>query len=96
MKRKCWLLFGVIQLLGALAVFEALFLQSALLLGAAFLLWLPGTLVLLALNGHAGLQFTPGLGPNWSLWTLGAVAILANVILFTAASMVVARHRRLN
>jgi hypothetical protein len=96
MKRKYWLIFGVIQMLGALAVLEAVLLQEALLLGVAFLLWLPGTLVLFVLNGHAGLQFIPGVGPNWSLWTQGAVAVLANLVLFTIASCLLARHRKLD
>ncbi len=96
MKRKYWLIFGVIQVVGAVAAAEAVLLREQLLLGASFLLWLPGSLALLALNSDAGFQFIPGAGPNWPLWTLGAVAVLANVILFTTASFLVARHRKPN
>jgi hypothetical protein len=93
MKRSYWLIFGAIQVLGALAAVEAVFLQEAFLLGASFLLLLPGTLALLALNGHAGFLFTPGVGPNWPLWTLGVVAVFVNIILFAIASFLLATSR---
>jgi hypothetical protein len=96
MKRKYWLIFSVIQVLGALAVFEAVLLQEALLFGVAFLLWLPGTLVLLALNGHAGFHFIPGAGANWPLWTLCVLSVLANLVFFTIVSFLLARHRKLD
>jgi hypothetical protein len=62
----------------------------------SFLLWLPGTLALLALNGHAGFHFIPGVGSNWSLWTLCVLAVLANLVFFSIASFLLARHRKLN
>jgi hypothetical protein len=96
MKRSHWLIFGAIQLLGALAAVEAVFLQEAFLLGASFLLLLPGTLALFALNGHAGFLFTPGVGSNWPLWTLCVIAIFVNMILFAIASFLLVRYRKRN
>jgi len=88
MKRKYWLIFGVIQAVGIMAAFDAFFLQLPSLLLVPLLLLLPGTLASVALSrpGHAG--------ANWSPWTLGAIAVLANVLLFTITSLLLTRYRK--
>src|SRR6266853_2150061 len=75
MKRKYWLIFGVVQATGIVAAFGAFFLQFPTSLLLALLLLLPGTLASVALS-------RPGqVGANLSPWTLGAIAVLANASL---------------
>jgi ABC-type sulfate transport system permease component len=88
MKRKYWLIFGVVQVTGAMAAFGAFFLQFPSLLLVALLLLLPGTLASVALS-------RPGqVGADWSPWTLSAIAVLANVLLFTTTSFLLRRYRK--
>jgi hypothetical protein len=88
MKRKYWLIFGVVQATGIIFALGGFFLifPSSLLL--AMLLLLPGTLVSVAL-------YRPGhVGANSSPWTLGAIAVLVNVLLFTATSFLLRKYRK--
>jgi hypothetical protein len=87
MERKYWKIFGVVQVIGGLAGFEALLLQAPLLLGVSMLYLLPGSLASFALSkaGHVG--------ANWSMWTLGAIAVTTNVMVFTLASYLRTRLR---
>jgi hypothetical protein len=83
MRRKPWLIFVVIQAMGIVSAFSAFLLQFPTLLLAPLLLLLPGTLIAVILS-------RPGqIGANSSPWTLGAIAVLANVLLFTAASFLI-------
>jgi len=88
MKRKYWLIFGVVQATGIIFALGGFFLifPSSLLL--ALLLLLPGTLVSVAL-------YRPGqVGANSSLWPLGAIAILVNVLLFATTSFLLKKYRK--
>jgi uncharacterized SAM-binding protein YcdF (DUF218 family) len=88
MKREYWLIFCVIQAIGAMAAFVAGLLQEPLsgAISSSFLL--PGNLAWLAWSksGHAGAE--------WSLWAMAAIAVAANVLLFTFASFSLSNLRR--
>ena len=86
MNRKLWWILGVTQVLGTLAMMEALLLQFPLMLLASLLLLLPGSLASAAIDKH--------LGTNWSPWALCAIAVTTNVFLFSAASFISARYRK--
>jgi len=89
MKRKYWWIFGGIQVAGTLVGMGAGH-ADTLLWVLSLLLLLPGNLVSLPF-------FTPGhIGNNWPGWTLFAVAVSANVLLFTMASFLFARRRKSN
>ncbi|MFZ0739558.1 MAG: hypothetical protein WBL70_17095 [Candidatus Acidiferrales bacterium] len=90
MKRKYWWVFGVIQVLGTLAAVEAYYLEDPILWLVSLLLLLPGSLDSLPVLTHSHF------GANWSLWGLCAMAVTANVLLFTVASLLRARHRKPN
>ena len=88
MKLKYWLVFGFIQTTGAMVAYCAYFLIFPTLLLLAWLLLLPGSLAWAAI-------FRPGqVGADWSPWTLGAIAVLANVLLFATASFLLAKYRK--
>lgn len=90
MKRRPWLIFGVVQLTGFGAALLAALIQDGLLLGASWLFLLPGTLVTIPVYKH----LQPGFG--FFLFP-GAVAVAANVLLFALASFLVGRlsaHRK--
>jgi hypothetical protein len=90
MKRKHWLIFGVVQAIGVMSGFAGALLQDPLFLGISFSFLSPGSLAAFALS-------KPGyVGADWSLWKLGAIAVVANVLLFTIASFLLARFRRSN
>jgi hypothetical protein len=81
MKRKGWMIFGVV------AVFEAAFLQFPALLLLSVALLLPGSLFWAELSwGRTG--------TNLPLWMLGAISIRANVLLFGLASFAFKKIRR--
>jgi membrane protein YdbS with pleckstrin-like domain len=88
LKRKYWLIFGVIQAVGTMGVFNAVFLQFPSLVLVPLLLLLPGSLAAIALSWRANV------GANWSPWTLGAIAVLVNVFLFTITSFLLTRYRK--
>jgi hypothetical protein len=88
MKRKHWWAFGILQMAGALATAEALFLQFPTLLILSFLLLLPGSLASLPLLKPS--QF----GNNWSPETLCLIVVVINVALFSAGSFLLVRHRK--
>jgi hypothetical protein len=86
MKRKYWWIFGAVQVMGVLAAFEGLYLiQDPILFGLSLIFLLPGTLVSFPFStlGH--------LGPHWPLWTVYAIAVIVNVLLFAMASALVGR-----
>jgi hypothetical protein len=89
MKRKYWWFFGGIQLAGTLVGMGASHgdrISSCL----SFLLLLPGILVSLPF-------FTPGhIGNSWPEWTLFAIAFAANLLVFAATSILLARRRKSN
>ncbi len=88
MKRKYCLIFGTLQATGALSCIGAYFLQDPLLWVLSSLVLLPGSLDSLPL-------FMPGrIGANWSLLTLGAIAVTANSLLFALASFLLATYRK--
>ncbi|HXA79033.1 MAG TPA: hypothetical protein VNV41_18010 [Candidatus Acidoferrales bacterium] len=89
MKRKYWWIFGAVQVMGLLAAFEGLFLiQDPILFGLSLLFLLPGTLVSFPFStlGHVG--------PHWPLWTVYAIAVTVNLLLFAVVSSLVARIHR--
>jgi hypothetical protein len=88
MKRKYWLIFGVVQATGIIFALGGFFLQFPTSLLLAMLLLLPGTLVSVALFAHGQV------GADWSAWTLGTIAVLANVLLFTTTSFLLRRYRK--
>jgi len=88
MKRKYWLVFGVIQAIGIVAALDAIFLQFAFLMLVSIVMLLPGSLASVAL------YWSRHVGANWSLWTLGAIAVLANALLFSIASSLLTRCRK--
>jgi hypothetical protein len=87
MKRSYWLIFGLVQAMGIVAAIGALILQFPTLLLLTLLLLLPGTLV------SVGLSRPDHVGANWSYWTLGAIAVVANVLLFATTSSLLRRYR---
>lgn len=89
MKHKYWWIFGAIQLMGLFAGFEGLYLvEDPLLWGLSLLLLLPGTLVSYPFStlGHGGM--------HWPLWSVYAIAVSVNLLLFAAISSLIARIRR--
>lgn len=90
MKRKGWWIFGVIQVVGMSACVDPWYIQDPILWGLSLLLFLPGSLASYTLS-------TPGhLGTHWPALALGGIAVIANVLLFSTASLFVARLRRPN
>lgn len=88
MNRNLWLVFGAIEMIGMMAILDAVFLQEPLILGVSFLFLLPGSLASVALYG-------PGhIGANWSIWTLGATAVITNLLLFSITTYLAAKYRR--
>jgi uncharacterized membrane protein YhaH (DUF805 family) len=88
-KRKYWWIFGAVQLMGVLAAFGGLYLaQDPILFGLSLIVLLPGTLVSYPFStlGHAG--------PHWPLWTVYAIAVILNVLLFGMTSALVRRFRK--
>ncbi len=88
MNRKHWLIFGVIQAIGIGGTFCAIFLQFPSMVLVPLLFLLPGSLASVALPLHGEV------GVNWSPWTLCAVAVVSNVIVFTITSFLSTRYRR--
>ncbi|MFZ0637536.1 MAG: hypothetical protein WA755_15275 [Candidatus Acidiferrales bacterium] len=88
MKRKYWWIFGVIQLTGVSATVEAYFLEDPILWLVSRLLLLPGSL-----DSFPGLTHGQ-LGANWSLWSLCAIAVVTNVLLFIVVSLLLGRRRK--
>jgi len=87
-KQKYWLIFGAVQATGVLFVLGGFLLIFPTSLLLAMLLLLPGSLAFVAL-------FVSGqVGSNWSPWTLGAIAVLANMLFFTATSFLLRRYRK--
>lgn len=89
MKQKYWWCFCAVQLLGLLAAFEGLhLLGDPIWWGLSLLLLLPGTLVSFPFStfGH--------LGTHWPLWTVYAIAVPVNVLLFALLSSLLTRIRR--
>jgi hypothetical protein len=87
MRRKGWMIFGIVQLIGVAAVFEAAFLQFPALLLLSLALLLPGSLAWADLSWRRT-------GANLPLWTLAAISICVNSILFALASLLLKRLRR--
>jgi hypothetical protein len=86
-KRKYWFIFGVVQAIGAMYCVAAVILQDPFVLGVSFLYLLPGSLASVALSW-------PGrVGVNWSLWTVGVIAVVANMLIFSVALFLLARFR---
>jgi uncharacterized membrane protein len=88
LNRKHWLTFGVIQAIGIMGVISAVFLQFPSMVIVSFLMLLPGSLVSAALFKRAQT------GADWSPWSLTAIAVLANVLLFTIISVLLAGYRK--
>jgi hypothetical protein len=88
MKRKYWLIFGVVQATGIIFALGGFFLLFPTSLLLALLLLLPGSLVSVALFVHGQV------GPKWSPCAVGAIAVLANVLLFTTTSFLLRRYRK--
>ncbi len=89
MRARYWWIFGAVQLIGLLAAFEGLhLLGDPIWWGLSLLLLLPGTLVSFPFStfGH--------LGTHWPLWTVYAIAVPVNVLLFALLSALVTRIRR--
>jgi hypothetical protein len=89
MKARYWWIFGVVQLAGLLAAFEGLYsVGDPIWWGLSLLLLLPGTLVAFPFStfGH--------LGTHWPLWSVYAIAVPVNVLLFALLSSLVNRIRR--
>lgn len=86
--RKLWLVFGAVQTISAMALFVALVLQEPMSLAISFLYALPGSLIAFAISkpGHVG--------ADWSFWTLSAIAVVVNALLFTIALFLLERFRR--
>ncbi|MFZ0819036.1 MAG: hypothetical protein WAM91_03135 [Candidatus Acidiferrales bacterium] len=88
MNRKYWLIFGVIQVIGVMGALCAMFFQFPSMLIGYFLLLLPGSLASVALYWRGNV------GANWSLWALGGIAVITNVLLFATTSFLVTRYRK--
>lgn len=86
MKHKHWWIFGVVQVMGALAAVECSYLAalSALFALPAMLLLLPGSLAWLPMLRT---QYF-GIGITYVFWTT-AIAITANVTVFAVAAFLV-------
>ena len=85
MRRKHWLVFGMVQAMGIIATLAAVFSQFPSLLLVPLIMLLPGSLVSGALfeRGHAR-----------GAWSLTAIAVIANALLFTVTSFLILRHRK--
>jgi hypothetical protein len=88
LKRKYWLIFGVIQAIGIMAAFDGMLLQFPTILIVSLLFLLPGSLASVAVSW--GVHD----GADWSPWTLGSIAVITNVLLFTITSFLLARYRK--
>jgi hypothetical protein len=87
MKRKGWLIFGIVQLIGIATIFEAAFLQFPTLLLLSMALLLPGSVAWAELSwGRAGASLP--------LWTLGAISVGVNALLFVFVSFLIKKFRR--
>ena len=89
MRARYWWIFGAVQLIGLGAAFEGLYSAGdPIWWGLSLLLLLPGTLVSFPFStfGH--------LGTHWPLWTVYAIAVPVNVLLFALLSALVTRIRR--
>lgn len=95
MKRKDWWIFGVVQVMGALAAVECSYLGaiSALFALPPMLLLLPGSLAWFPM---ARTQYF-GVGIAYVFWTT-TIAITVNVTVFAASGFLVRRlseHRKI-
>ena len=89
MKPRYWRIFGVIQFVGVACGLGGLYwLQDPIGWGVSLLVLLPGTLVAWPFSklGHAG--------TDWPIWTVFAIAVGVNVILFATLSLLVGLHRK--
>ena len=88
MKRKYWMIFGVIQLAGGAAAFEAMrVFQDPILLLLSLVLLLPGSVLWAELTwGRFGLDL--------GLWSLGAISVVVNTLLFASVLFLLRRFRR--
>ena len=89
MKRRPWWIFAVVQIIGALGVFSAMYvLQFPTILFLSLLYLLPGSLVWLpALKSG---QFEGAYAP----WALCAMSVSANFLLFATISSFVSKRRK--
>jgi len=89
MKARYWWIFGAVQLVGLLAAYQGLYsFGDPVWWGLSLLLLLPGTLVSFPFStfGH--------LGTHWPLWTVYAIAVPVNLLLFALLSSLVSKIRR--
>jgi hypothetical protein len=76
------------QVVGAFAAIEAGFFQEPFLLGATFLMWLPGSLIWVEFYK----QFTQE--GTWFDWAMAGAAVFLNVLIFATMSYVRAKRRK--
>ncbi len=89
MKSKYWRIFGVVQFVGAAGGLGGLYLlQDPIGWALSLLVLLPGTLVAWPFSklGH--------MGTDWPIWTVFAIAVPVNVILFSALSFLVGLRQK--
>jgi hypothetical protein len=89
MRPRHWLIFGVVQFVGAAGGLGGLsLLQDPIGWGLSLLVLLPGTLVAWPFSklGHVG--------TGWPFWTVYAIAVPVNVALFAVASFLVGLCRK--
>lgn len=78
----------MIQGIGVMGVISAVLLQFPSMGIVPFLMLLPGSLVSVALFKRAQT------GADWSAWSLTAIAVIVNLLLFAIISFLVAKIRK--
>jgi len=89
MKPRYWQIFSVVQILGAAGGLGGLYwVQDPIGWGLSLLVLLPGTLVAWPFStlGHAG--------TDWPFWTVYAIAVPVNVVVFAFLSFLVSLRRK--
>jgi hypothetical protein len=89
MRPRYWLIFRVVQFVGAAGGLGGLYLlQDPIGWGLSLLVLLPGTLVAWPFSklGHVG--------TGWPFWAIYAIAVPVNVVLFAVASFFVGLRRK--
>ncbi len=97
MKRKYWSYFGIIQILGLLGYFEAMYLfQDGLFWLVSLCLLLPGSLVFLPGMLYAAFQPNPPHVVETPVLPLYIATFALNILFFYVLLRVLARRRNTN